>query len=56
MSKSLVIQVTVYDDETGSVEQTIVRHSGSQYHWEVTSAFGQLGEKVADVIDPDYEK
>lgn len=55
MAKALLIQVTVYDDETREVGQQFVRHYEGSYGYEVEKVFDVLGQKVAKVIDPDYE-
>ena len=55
MAKDVLIQVTIYDDETGAVvEQMVVNYSG-ELHWEITRTFEEVGAKVARRVHPEYE-
>lgn len=52
---SILIQVTIFDEDTGAIEQQIVQtHSGS-YGYEVAQTFEKLGEKVATILCPGWD-
>ena len=55
MSKQLLIEVTVYDEETGEVFSRHVETYTGSYGYEVENMFDRLGQKFAPIADP-YRK
>ncbi len=55
MSKDVLIQITIYDDETGDVVKQIVENYSGEYAFEIVRFFEIVGEKVAKMIDPNHE-
>ena len=55
MAKDVLIQVTIYDDETGAVYEQYVENYSGEYGYEVARTFDQLGQKIAKKIDQTYE-
>jgi len=53
-NKALLIEVTVYDEETGEVFSRHVETYTGSYHYEVTGMFDRLGAKFAPIADPYY--
>ena len=58
MSKAILVQVTVYeDDDTDRTNQVVAQfvhtYNGS-YAYEVETMFSKLGEKLAKIIDPHH--
>jgi len=55
MRPKAIVQVTLFNDETGVVEKSIVQEvsGGGAYHWEVRQQFARLGDVIADLVDPD---
>ena len=55
MRPRAIVQVTLFDRETGVVEKSIIQEvsGGGAYHWEVRQQFERLGATVADMVDPD---
>ena len=55
MRPRAIVQVMIFDSETGVVEKSIVQEvsGGGAYHWEVKQQFERLGAIVADMVDPD---
>lgn len=53
-SKSIIVQVSIYDDDTGLVEQTIVKPYDARYAWDTVDMFEYLGKQVAKILDPSY--
>ena len=52
MSKALLIQVTIFNQDTNEVvEQKVVHYDGS-YAFEVEQIFDDIGTSVANIIDP----
>lgn len=56
MTKRATVDVVIYDDETGSVEERLHFPESSQYAWEVEAKFERIGEAVARKVDPEYFK
>lgn len=50
--KAILIQVTVFDEETGAAELTVVKTYEGSYGYEVRRMFERLGEKFSRLIDP----
>lgn len=55
MAKDVLIQVTIYDDETGAVYEQYIDNYSGEYGYEVARIFDHLGQKIAKKIDPSYE-
>jgi len=53
--KAILIDITVYDDETGEVFNRHVETYTGSYGYEVESMFDRLGRKFAPIADP-YSK
>ena len=50
--KALLVQVTVFDEDTGDIEQTIVKTYEGNYGYEIRSFFERLGERFSKLLDP----
>lgn len=55
-SRALLIEVMVYDEDTGEVFSRYVETYTGSYHYEVTAMFDRLGAKFGPVADPYYAK
>jgi len=51
---ALLVQITVYDEDTGAVSEQIVETYTGSYGYEVVSMFEKLGERLAPKADPYY--
>ncbi len=56
MSKDVLIEVTIYDDESGEVSERLVVNYSGEYGWEITQAFEKLGERIASKVDPSHDR
>lgn len=58
MSVAATVRVTIYDPDTGIVTQEIVQQvsEGGAHGYEIERQFRQLGEQIAPLIDPYYQK
>ena len=52
--KAIIVQVTVYNKETGVVEQQVVNVYDGSYGYEVERMFERLGESFGKVIEPHH--
>lgn len=50
----VLIQVTIYDEDTHAVQEQFVEQYGGSYGWEIERVFSNLGEKIAKKIDPEH--
>jgi hypothetical protein len=55
MSKPIIVQISICNEETGLVEQVIIKDFSSPYRWEIEKQFRQLSEQVLKIVLPDYE-
>ena len=53
MRPSVLVQITLFSEETGEVVKSTVHTYTGSYHWEVTRMFEKIGEEVANAVDPD---
>ena len=53
MRQNLLVQITLFNEETGEVLKSAVHTYTGSYHWEVREMFSKLGEQLADAVDPD---
>lgn len=53
--KRATVDITIYDDETGAVQERLHFPKSSYLGWEVDSWFRRMGERIARKIDPSYE-
>lgn len=51
-TKILLVELTIFDDETGEIEKRIVKTYQGSYGYEVRRFFDRLGEQFAKLIDP----
>ena len=54
-TKILLVEVTIFDEETGEIERKIIKNYQGHYGYEVFTLFEQLGEQFARRIDPYYD-
>lgn len=52
---SLLIQVTIYNEESGEVSAQFVKTYESNYGYEVERIFDDLGDKFSVIVDPHHE-
>ncbi len=50
----ILVQVTIYDDDSGAVKEQTIGQSSSNYGWEVEKMFYQLGIQTAKKVHPSY--
>lgn len=50
--KALLIEITVYEEDTGEVTSRHVETYTGSYGYEVKNMFDRLGEKFAPIADP----
>lgn len=51
----IVVTVQIVDEETGAVQQAIVKMVESTYGGDVERAFEKLGEQCAQIVHPGYD-
>jgi hypothetical protein len=51
-TKMLLVEITIFDDETGEVETRAIKTYQGNYGYEVRNFFERLGERFAKLIDP----
>mgnify|MGYP001608882793 CR=1 FL=1 len=56
MSKDVLIEVTIYDDESGEVSDRVIVNYRGEYGFEITRTFEQLGERIARKVDPSHDR
>jgi len=54
MAKSLILEVTIFDNETGEVLKKIIKSCETSYGYDVERLFSRIGEEMATVVDPNY--
>lgn len=54
MRTALLIQITLYDEETRCVKEQLIETYTGQYGWEVENLFYRLGELVSKKVDPSH--
>lgn len=52
---AIIIEVTIYDEDTGVVEQQIVETHSGYRGYEVLEDFEALGRKIAKIIHPGWD-
>ena len=52
---SIIIEVTIYDEDTGVVEQRIIETHSGYRGYEVAEDFEKLGRRVAEIIHPGWD-
>lgn len=51
----IITEIKIIDEDTGVVEETIIKTHDGSYGYEVASFFRKIGEKIAKDIDPTYD-
>lgn len=55
MSKSIILSVTISDNNTGVIEKQIIKcFDDDAYAYEVRKIFEETGETIARIVDPNY--
>lgn len=53
-TRTLLVEVTLFDEDTGEVEMKVIKTYQGSYGYEARGFFERLGEQFAKLMDP-YE-